>query len=448
MPDAKLIARLREGVEGFNSWRWHEPRAAIDLMDTDLHGLDLKGAQLQFAKLDGANCSGADLRKASLIGASAVGARFDEAKLAESTLTQADFSRASLVKTDAARVSGMSSKFIRADLTQAFLSGAVLSFADFSGARLARADISAADFDRAALDGACAQEAYAVNARFPQAFLNEADFSGANCVGAQFPQAELKGAVFAGGSLFAANLTETNLTGADLRNVILERARLVRTCLDGAQLEGCRVYGIATWDVSLAGAQQNALVITPTELPTITVDHLEVAQFVYLLLNNERIREVIDTITSKAVLILGRFTPERKAVLDALRDHLRRKGYLPILFDFEKPATRNLTETVSTLGHLSRFVIADLSAARSIPQEIERLVPRLPSVVFRPLIAADDEPWAMWEDFQVYPWVLEPYRYASQAALLDALEEWVIAPAEQRLAELSAQRAKMSRGVQ
>lgn len=70
-------------------------------------------------------------------------------------------------------------------------------------------------------------------------------------------------------------------------------------------------------------------------------------------------------------------------------------GYLPILFDFDKPANRHLTETVSTLGHLSRFVIADLSEARSIPQEVERLVPRLPSVVFRPIIAADDEPWAM-----------------------------------------------------
>jgi hypothetical protein len=31
---------------------------------------------------------------------------------------------------------------------------------------------------------------------------------------------------------------------------------------------------------------------------------------------------VIDTITSKAVLILGRFTDERKAVLDALREEL------------------------------------------------------------------------------------------------------------------------------
>ena len=36
------------------------------------------------------------------------------------------------------------------------------------------------------------------------------------------------------------------------------------------------------------------------------------AQFVYLLLNNAKIRDVIDTVTAKAVLILGRFKGERK----------------------------------------------------------------------------------------------------------------------------------------
>ena len=67
-------------------------------------------------------------------------------------------------------------------------------------------------------------------------------------------------------------------------------------------------------------------------------------------LNNKKIREVIDTITSKLVLILGRFTPERKAILDALRDTLRERNYLPVVFDFDKPASRDLTETVQHPG--------------------------------------------------------------------------------------------------
>jgi hypothetical protein len=74
----------------------------------------------------------------------------------------------------------------------------------------------------------------------------------------------------------------------------------------------------------LDGVIQADLIITRKNQPEITVDNLEIAQFIYLLLNNERIRHVIDTITTKVVLILGRFTPERKAVLDALREELRR----------------------------------------------------------------------------------------------------------------------------
>jgi hypothetical protein len=59
--------------------------------------------------------------------------------------------------------------------------------------------------------------------------------------------------------------------------------------------------------------QQN-LITTNRREPDITVNDIEVAQFTYLLLNNQKTREVIDTITSKAVLILGRFSEERKAI--------------------------------------------------------------------------------------------------------------------------------------
>ena len=73
------------------------------------------------------------------------------------------------------------------------------------------------------------------------------------------------------------------------------------------------------------------MVVTPPDEPRITVDSLAVAQFIYLLLDNAELRNVIDTLTAKTVLILGRFTPERKAVLDLLREALRQRGYLPDL---------------------------------------------------------------------------------------------------------------------
>jgi hypothetical protein len=115
------------------------------------------------------------------------------------------------------------------------------------------------------------------------------------------------------------------------------------------------------------------LVITRADEPEITVDDIEVAQFVYLLLHNKKIRKVIDTITSKAVLILGRFTEERKKVLDALREELRNLNLLPILFDFAIPASRDVTETIKTLASLARFVIADVMDATEVRVELHNI---------------------------------------------------------------------------
>jgi len=186
-------------------------------------------------------------------------------------------------------------------------------------------------------------------------------------------------------------------------------------------------------------AKQRDLVITHSSEPAITVDNLEVAQFIYLLLHNDNIRRVIDTITSKVVLILGRFTPERKAILEAIRDELRSRDYLPVLFDFDKPTNRDLTETISTLAHMARFIIADITNAKSIPAELQCIVPDLPSVPVMPLVLSSDHGYALFEHIRRYDWVLEPYEYESQAELIASIGKKVIGPAEAKVNELRKQ---------
>jgi uncharacterized protein YjbI with pentapeptide repeats len=275
-------------------------------------------------------------------------------------------------------------------------------------------------------------------ARLRGAVLARADLRGVDLTGADLTQADLTGA-----NLYAATLHEASLRGADLTGANLTGAQLIRMKLGAAKLTGCRIYGVSVWDVQVDDATEQAdLIITPHNEPTITVDNLEVAQFVYLLLRNQRLRHVIDTITSKVVLILGRFTDEQKAVLDALRDELRKRDYLPILFDFDKPANRDLTETVSTLAHLARFVIADLTGAKSLPQELQAVVPTLPSVPVQPLLQAEAREWAMFEHFPRYPWVLPICAYGCTEDLLAALAERVIAPAEQKAKELRPPEAR------
>jgi hypothetical protein len=151
---------------------------------------------------------------------------------------------------------------------------------------------------------------------------------------------------------------------------------------------------------------------------------------------HEKIRSVIDTITSKVVLILGRFTPERKAVLDALREELRKRDYLPVLFDFDKPASRDITETVSLLARMARFVIADITEARSIPQELLIIAPDLPSVPIQPLLQEGAGEYGMFDHFRRYPWVLKEHVYASPQQLIADLGERVIGPAEAKVREL------------
>ena len=187
--------------------------------------------------------------------------------------------------------------------------------------------------------------------------------------------------------------------------------------------------------MKLTNTNQSNLIITSESEPVIQVDNLELAQFVYLLMNNEKIREVIDTITSKVVLILGRFTPNRKVILDALREELRKRDYVPVLFDFEKPASRDITESVRILAGMARFVIADITDAKSIPQELSAIVPNLPSVPVQPLLMESQHEYGMFEHFRRFPWVLPPVLYRSVEELLAGLEAKVIRPAETKAKE-------------
>jgi len=308
---------------------------------------------------------------------------------------------------------------VEPDLMGASLSGASISGADLSGVDLSGADLSKTNLRRANLR----------EANLGGAFLGGAFLGGAN-----LRRANLRGANLGGADLSAANLREANLGGASLTH-----ATLVHTDLRGAELSGCHIYGVSAWDLRLKGAKQENLIITPAGAPEVTVDDLEVGQFVYLLLHNEKIRDVIDTIGKKGVLLLGRFTDERKAILDALREELRKHDYLPILLDFDVPATRDITETVSLLARMARFIIVDMTDPSSIPKELEAIVPHL-AVPVQPLLEGASRPYAMFKDYWKYDWVLPPHRYEGLETLLTSIAENVIAPAEAKVNALQERR--------
>ncbi|MBL8436686.1 MAG: pentapeptide repeat-containing protein [Zoogloeaceae bacterium] len=384
--NALHLARFYEDREAWNDWRGGCPTLAPDLRGANLIGYRLLGENLTGANLARAHLSRIDSYEAQLAGADLTSARLVDAKLLAAKLDGTNFALATLARADLrwANVGGAS--FIGANLDRANLGGAKLP-----GARLARV------------------------------MLREADLSGADLSGADLTEAYLPG----------ANLRGTNLTDADLSDATLTCAQMVETVVDGARLAGASVYGVAAWglDLSRVGDQTN-LHITPQGRAGLTVDNLELAQFVYLMVHNEKIRGIIDTIGRKAVLILGRFYGERKAVLDGLKVKLREFDLVPIVFDWDKPTSRDLTETVALLASMSRFVVADVTDAKSIPQELAEIVPRLPSVPVQPILLRGDPGYAMFEHWTSYRTMLPVYQYGNQADLLDNVQQAILAPVE------------------
>ena len=408
------LAKIKEGPEAWNQWR--EQNFAVR---PSLAGAKLGGARLREVDLSSADLSESDLQGADLSGAN-LGSGFlmsrEDARLLRKSVPKVGLLPSSML------IIGRS-KTVSSNLSGANLSGAILGRARLSGANLTRANLTRAYLRKAFLNDTDLRGAYLRGANLDEsnasrANLSGADLNGANLSGADLNSADLSRASLIAVRLIGANAPKVNLSGADLSG-----ATLMNTNLEGANLTGCLVYGISAWNVRLEGAIQSNLVITPPNESPIQVDNLEVAQFIYLLLNNEKIRSVIDTITSKVVLILGRFTPDRIVVLEAVREELRKRDLLPVLFDFEKPSTRTTVETISTLAHMARFVIADLTDAKSVLQELQAVVPLNPSVPVQPLLLVSQEEPGMFDFFRTFPCVLDTYRYTDQTTLLAELEK-------------------------
>ena len=496
MANDEHVAILKQGVEVWNKSRDENRDIRPDLGGADLRGANLVGADLRVADLRGARLAGADLGKANLtdvdlsgaylLGTDLRGAGLRAAKLSGADLRVADLGGARLEEAD----------LMGADLGEANLSEANIHQANFSGVNLRKANLSDANLTWADLSEANLSEANLRNAKLPGAVLcnantnlrgadlswirsNAADIaflpldtsrgepgnrsdviahtrasgtrsnvnlSHANLSGANLSGANLSGANLSHANLSAADLSDADLSDANLSEANLQAATLLETDLTGADLTGCRIYGVSAWSLKLEKTKQQNLVITRENEPTVTVDDIEVAQFVYLLLHNEKIRDLIDTIGKKGVLLLGRFTEGRMVVLERLREKLRDLGFVPMVFNFDKPETKDFTDTVRLLASLSKFVIVDITNPRSAPLELQATVPHY-MVPFVPILQHGEEPFSMFVDLQnKYDWVLQPVvGYPSVDRPVEVLEEKVVRPAEAKFNELLARRTKLLR---
>jgi uncharacterized protein YjbI with pentapeptide repeats len=254
---------------------------------------------------------------------------------------------------------------IRPDLSGADLRhiSADLREADFKGASLARVDLSWTDLRK--VDFA--------NATLVQADLSQADLRGANLANADMSSAKLS----------RADLSNADLSGANFNETILVKALLDEATITGARFTSCLVHGITTSGAQGKPIEQANLVVykkyedsdlkgayteqdyvdaadsfgTPQ---LIAVDHLKTAQLIDLLIGWQ-FEELANIRISNAVPIIGHFTETRLPLLNETKKQLRRHRYIPILFDFDGPITKDIAENLSKLARLCSFTVVDIT---------------------------------------------------------------------------------------
>lgn len=276
------------------------------------------------------------------------------------------------------------------------------------------------------------------NATRPSGWLNLADLD--------LNDLDLRGADLRKAGMWGCNLQRTDLSDADLRDADLNwanlcRARLIGTDVTGANFRNAWIYGSALWDLKGSPSSDVDISIVPDgpnywrsdrEVFRIATGGLRIAPFLSSLYStltegqpDGLLSELVNGLTTRIVLVLGRFTNNR-ATLDRITTTIRNSGaMIPLVFDFARPISRDLTESVTLWARLCHFMVADLSNPSSVPHELASIIPFLPSVRLYPIIQKGQKPYAMFEHLLKYPWVHEVRTFSSNNELENMISDIV-----------------------
>lgn len=404
-------AILNEGIEAWNQWRSANPQIMPDLSDLVLSGKNIRRANFTNVILNGCDLNSTDLR----------GVKLDGANLSDANLRDVNLSNANLRG---------------ADLRGTDLHGARLNLANLREANLRDTDLSSADLSSTDLHSADLRQANMSGASLNHADLRYANLAETNLSGAELIGADLRDAILAGANLSDADFREANLSGADLRKANLFGSILIKTNLEQADISGCRIHGITAWNLDASNTTQNNLIISAQGEPEISVDSLEMAQFLHLLLSNNNLLQVVEGLATQSVLIIGRFKAEHTVMLEGIREEVRLHGYVPMVLNFDQTGDYELSYKAMVLASLARFVIADLSDPNSIAYEMVAFADHLTSVPVQAIYRSTEtvpQQYPVFDHLQRLPHVLPIYRYETTEGLMAALSDKVIKPAEEMM---------------
>ncbi len=258
-------------------------------------------------------------------------------------------------------------------------------------------DFSGIQMNNVSIFNAFAEGLNVQNATITGCHFEEGDFSRAN----------FSNTIFINTKFNKTILTDASFNGATFINCNLNRANLANADFSLKEIRETVVYGISAWDLKTTPEmKQSKLVIEKSyelysdiiasgRIPMM-VDDIEMAQFVYYLSSHKKMRNMINILNSKGVLLLGQFRDGGLERLYKLMDWLKERNYTPMLFDFDRPENLDYTETVITMAGLSKFILADLSGG-SVPQELHATLTNFE----KPVIAYSNQPaYSMFKDLK------------------------------------------------
>jgi len=342
------------------------------------------------------------------------------------------------------------------NLTRALLDYAVLRRTDLAGVHLEFASLKGADLISAELSSVHAEKANLSGANCRGATLHRADFRGAICLEqtylahANLREANFSKARMMDATISQADLTKTRFDGADLTGASLDDAILDETSLLGTKLQGASVGGTfirrvktdnktdqrgLSVDVHVAWDRRPGEMIMFTE-----ANDIRVAQFHNIVDEPGSVGKLLAATTKRVVLILGRFLPRRKRVLDRLAQALRDRGKIAVIFDFPSPTDREISDTVRFIAGMSEFIVVDLTKASSVPLELQATIPDL-MVPVLPIIQSDHKAFAMFSDLQRrYFWIQPTVSYKNSVQLVRYVDDAIVACAERAAEQIKERR--------
>jgi uncharacterized protein YjbI with pentapeptide repeats len=373
-PEGKKVRQ--QIIDHIEDYDWKKYLNSFPFVKEVKNGKDLRGiclSNLKFFKANfiHADLSGSDLRRSYFTTNDFLKANISNANLEEAVLARTKFRKAKILKSNIKKTKLMGADFNEADLRESCFIGSDLTNSKFDKANLSEVD-------------------------FSETILRFCSFQETNLRKANLSKAIIKGSIFLKSDLSYVNMEDTDFSACSI----------ISTNISSTKLKNSYIYGISTWDIETnKKTVMKDLVINRD--PLITVNDIEIAQFIYLIINNKKISNVITSMRTKTVLILGSFDSKTRLILNKIKELLPNYDLIPIVFNFKPPLEQREIETIKTLALLSKFVIVDLSERSGQYFEVS-IVPNTP-VPFVTIAFEGTIPSRMLEGLNVFDWWRKEY---------------------------------------